>query len=303
MGSGMKRILGAGVFADTRARAAEPRCATLLSGSRALSSHPWPLQDVALKVGDLPGQMAFYRSLGFGVQESSPTAALLSAGTFHLTLRPLPDGRPRPPHTAGLFHFAILLHDRIELGSFLRHASRQAWNFVGAADHLVSEALYFSDPEGNGIEVYADRPRDLWQWSPAGEGSRRKISMDTLPLDLNALAGLPGPVWTGFRASTRLGHMHLTVGDLDRSQSFYESLGLHLTAGWGPFRFLSFDGYHHHIAINLVAGPNAAPVSRTDRGIDGFSLSRETVTAALPDPDGILLTPPQKPHPLLQSHA
>src|SRR5713226_8645907 len=141
----------------------------------------WPLRDVSLKVLDLPNQAAFYESFGMHRIESSKEQATLSAGEFRLTLRQLAGGRPRPAHSAGLFHFAILLPDRVALGAFLRHASQHRWNFSGAADHLVSEALYFTDPENNGIEVYVDRPRSEWRWEEA------RISMDTLPLDLHAL--------------------------------------------------------------------------------------------------------------------
>jgi catechol 2,3-dioxygenase len=177
------------------------------------------------------------------------------------------------------------VQDRETLGSFLRHAARHEWNFVGAADHLVSEALYFSDPEDNGIEVYADRPRETWQWTD------ERVNMATLALDLDELAALPGPDWSGFPLATCLGHMHLTVTNLDVSQKFYESLGLTVTANWGAFRFLSYDAYHHHIAINLAAGHNAAPVSPNASGLASFSLRRNTLTHSLIDPSRILVTP------------
>lgn len=251
-----------------------------------MSHASWPLRDVTLKALNLPRLVQFYSDFGFHIVEQSPEVATLAAGNgFRLTLQSLPDGRPRPPLTAGLFHFAILVEDRVTLASFLRHAARHRWTFAGAADHLVSEALYFSDPEDNGIEVYADRPADQWKWTD------RRVQMATLPLDLEALARTPGPEWSGFPPATRLGHMHLTVSDLDRSQEFYESLGMSLTANWGPFRFLSYDGYHHHLGINLAAGHHAAPVSPQISGLASFSLQRETLTADRADPSNILLTP------------
>ena len=255
-----------------------------------MSDTAWPLLDVALKALDLPALVRFYTDFGFQIVEQSQEFAMLAAGNgFRLTLWSLPNGRRRPPLTAGLFHFAVLLEDRVTLASFLRHAARHRWTFVGAADHLVSEALYFSDPEGNGIEVYADRPADHWQWTDL------RVHMATRPLDLEALARTQGPEWSGFPLRTRLGHMHLTVSDLDRSQEFYESLGMSLTANWGPFRFLSYDGYHHHLGINLAAGHNAAPVSPQISGLAGFSLQRETLTANRADPSQILLTPALAP--------
>jgi catechol 2,3-dioxygenase len=251
-----------------------------------MTSSPWPLRDVTLKVLDLPWQTAFYQEFGFRLLEHSAGSARLSAGDgFFLTLRHLPNGEPRPERTAGLYHFAILLPDRAALGSFLRHASGHRWNFVGAADHLVSEALYFSDPEENGIEVYADRPRGSWEWSGG------HITMATLPLDLRELSRSAGPQWNTFPKATRLGHMHLTVRDLDASQSFYELLGLRLTANWGHFRFLSWDGYHHHIALNLLAGHRPAPVTPGISGLDSFSICRDSVTSLLADPNGIALLP------------
>jgi catechol 2,3-dioxygenase len=260
-----------------------------------MRSSPWPLRDVTLKVLDLPRQSAFYKDFGFKQLARSNDSATLAAGHgFQLTLRTVPNLQPRPPLTAGLFHFAILVPDRAALGSFLRHASRHQWNFVGAADHLVSEALYFSDPEENGIEVYADRSNESWQW--AGD----RINMATLPLDLDELSVLPGPPkntdQVEFPSATRLGHMHLTVTNLGVSQQFYESLGLVLTANWGPFRFLSYDGYHHHVAINLAAGHNATPVSPQFSGMESFSVFRSTVKQPLTDPSHILVTPPDTLH-------
>jgi catechol 2,3-dioxygenase len=155
---------------------------------------------------------------------------------------------------------------------------------VGAADHRVSESLYFSDPEGNGIEVYADRPRSQWEWNGT------TVNMATLALDLRELASVPGPEWAGFPAGTRLGHMHLSVGNLDRSQEFYESLGLRLTLDWGSFRFFSWEGYHHHLALNLMEGRGAAPISPEISGLESFSIRRDTVAEKLVDPNGINIT-------------
>lgn len=247
----------------------------------------WPLAEVSLKVLDLRNQVRFYESFGMQRMESSEDKAVFSAGKFLLTLRQLTNGRPRPAHAAGLFHLAILVPNRATLGAFLRHASQHRWNFIGAADHLVSEALYFSDPENNGIEVYVDRPKNEWKWN---EG---RIAMDTLPLDLHALGQEGTDRWNGFPAATRLGHIHLTVSHLDESQDFYESLGLKLTSNWGAFRFLSWDAYHHHVAINLVAGRNAAPVATDVAGLESFSIAREALGKARFDPGHVLLTPPQ----------
>jgi catechol 2,3-dioxygenase len=244
----------------------------------------WPLNKLKLKVLHLDVLIEFYKSFGFQLLQKRKNQAVLGAGGgAELTLTQLENGRARPPKSAGLFHFALLLPDRASLGAFIRHVSDQTFQFVGAADHLVSEALYFSDPEGNGIEVYVDRPREKWQWNDS------TIVMDTLALDLRELARIPGPEWTGFPPATRLGHMHLTVCDLDSSQVFYESLGLKLTSDWGPFRFFSWEGYHHHLAINLLSGSDAEPVRHNMTGLDSFSIAEDTLRVPLTDPNGIVV--------------
>ncbi len=245
----------------------------------------WPLQDLTLKVLDLAAQVAFYEAFGFQLLEKGEQYAVLTAGEgARVKLRQLEKGRPRPPKTAGLFHFALLLPDRSSLGAFVRFLSRQSFRLEGAANHLVSESLYFSDAEGNGIEVYADRKREHWEWNG------NSVKMATIALDLEELASVPGSEWAGFPAGTRLGHMHLTVGDLDRAQEFYETLGLQLTLDWGSFRFLSWDSYHHHLAVNLAEGRNAAPATPEIAGLEWFSIHRDSVSRVLVDPDGIRIT-------------
>jgi catechol 2,3-dioxygenase len=244
---------------------------------------PWPLRELTLKVLDLPAQTAFYESFGLQVLERGKREAMLGAGEMLLRLKQLPGGKRRPPRTAGLYHFALLLPARQFLGAFLRTAYLNQWHFAGSADHLVSEALYFYDPEGNGIEVYADRPAESWDWV---DGT---VKMATWALDLDELTQLPGPEWKGFPAATRLGHVHLTVSDLDDSQEFYESLGMSVTLDWGTFRFMSWDGYHHHVAINLVEGRKAAVVTPEISGLESFSLNRDSVPGMIVDPNGIAL--------------
>jgi catechol 2,3-dioxygenase len=248
-----------------------------------MTTKPWPLRELTLKVLSLSKQIAFYEAFGLRLAEKNGTQAVLAAGGAQITLKQLSNGWPRPPKTAGLFHFALLLPDRLSLGAFVRFVSRYSFRLVGAADHLVSESLYFSDEEGNGIEVYADRPCESWKWT--GD----TVEMATIALDLEELASLPGPEWDGFPDGTRLGHMHLTVGNLDRSQEFYESLGLRQTLDWGAFRFLAWEGYHHHLAINLVEGRNAAPVSPEITGLESFSVRRDLLEKDRVDPSGIRL--------------
>ena len=147
----------------------------------------WPLGAVELKVLDLEREVAFYERFGLTRVEEADGSATLGAGAAPLLrLKELHGGRERPRRTAGLYHFAILLPSEEELGGFLRRTLEQRLPMTGTADHFVSQALYFDDPEGNGIEVYADRAPELWQWD-AGT-----VTMATDQLDIDGvLAVLP----------------------------------------------------------------------------------------------------------------
>jgi catechol 2,3-dioxygenase len=155
----------------------------------------------------------------------------------------------------GLYHFAILLPDREALGSFVGHLAATG-TYAGSADHFVSEALYLTDPDGLGIEVYADRPRSAWR------DDGRQLHMTTEPLDIRGLlAAARGRPWTGMPAGTIMGHVHLHVGDLDRAARFYhDGLGFDKVVWEYPGAlFMSAGGYHHHLATNTwSSGPPAS---------------------------------------------
>jgi catechol 2,3-dioxygenase len=178
-----------------------------------------------------------------------------------------PDAPPRPAGTTGLFHLAILVPSRLELARALRRVTESGWHLTGASDHLVSEAVYLRDPEGNGIEIYRDRPRAEWH-RDGGE-----IEMDTLPLDLEGVLGeladdnmAPG----GMAPGTRLGHVHLNVADIDASERFYAgALGFDVTVrGYPDALFVSAGGYHHHVGLNTWIGEGAPPPPPGARGLD-----------------------------------
>jgi catechol 2,3-dioxygenase len=248
-------------------------------------SNDWPLGAVELKVLDLEREVTFYEWFGLRRIGGDDHHAILGAdGRPLLRLAALPGGHERPRHTAGLYHFAILLPSEQELGGFLGRTLEERLPLTGTADHFVSQALYYDDPEGNGIEVYADRPRSEWQY-PNG---RLNIGTDHLDFDrLLRIADKPKPK---FSAETVLGHMHLNVGDLDASQTFYESIGMELTAEAGRvMRFLSWNGYHHHLGINVLEGPGAAPVEPQVRGLRQFEVRR--LEAPLIDPNGVTVSP------------
>ena len=209
----------------------------------------------------------------------------MEGGSPLLRLTALPGGRQRPRHTAGLYHFAILLPTEVQLGGFLQRVLEKRLPLTGTADHFVSQALYFDDPEGNGIEVYADRPRAEWQY-PNG-----RLNIGTEHLDFERLLRIASPPETKFPGGTVIGHVHLNVGDLDDSQAFYESLGMELMAEAGHvMRFLSWEGYHHHLGINLLEGRGAVPVEPDVRGLGSFEVRR--LDSLRTDPSGILLNPP-----------
>jgi catechol 2,3-dioxygenase len=247
---------------------------------------------VALTVRDLAAVREFYeRVVGLTTFESEAGRAVLGAG--ELALVELVEDRaapPRPPRTTGLFHLAVLVPDRVELARSLSRLVEARQPLQGASDHLVSEALYLADPEGNGIEIYRDRPQDEWR----RDGD--EIAMATLPLDLNdLLAELErdqdgGGEGDGVPPGTRIGHVHLNVADLDDGERFYSGeLGLDVTArGYPGALFLAAGGYHHHLGLNIWRGAGAPQPPPVALGLRWFELAPPSVTASedLADPSG-----------------
>jgi len=248
-------------------------------------STEWPLAGVELKVLDLEREVEFYERFGLSLLGGDASGATLGAdGVALLGLKALPDGRERPRHTTGLYHFAVLLPTEEELGGFLRRSLESRLPLTGTADHFVSQALYFDDPEGNGIEVYADRPRSEWEYVDG------RLNIGTSHLDFERLLRIAAAPREKFSGGTLLGHMHLNVADLDRSQAFYESMGMELTAKAGNvMRFMSWDGYHHHLGINVLEGRGASRVEPEVRGLEDFIV--RPLESPRTDPDGIVVRP------------
>jgi catechol 2,3-dioxygenase len=228
---------------------------------------------VTLTVGDLEPTQHFYeRAIGLEALERTGDSVRLGVGDRALVeLIGDPDAPPRPPGTTGLFHHAILVPNRLELARALRRVADEGWRFTGASDHLVSEALYLNDPEGNGIEIYWDRPRDEWRYTNG------ELEMATLPLDLDALVAELGdaePDGARMPEETRIGHVHLNVAELPSAEAFYGGgLGLDVTVrGYPGALFLSAGGYHHHIGLNTWAGEGAPPPPPGARGLAWFEL-------------------------------
>jgi catechol 2,3-dioxygenase len=220
---------------------------------------------VRLQISDLERSLDYYqRVLGFRIVEQSAGRAALAANgddSVLIELRERKGARAVPRRgLLGLYHYAILLPDRAALGRFLGHLM-ELGVYAGMSDHLVSEALYLTDPDGLGIEVYADRPRAQWAHSD------RQLAMATNPLDVRSVIGAAnGEPWGGMPAGTIVGHVHLYVGDISQAEAFYHrGLGLDKVVWSYPGAlFLSAGGYHHHLGTNTWAGPTAQPAGERE---------------------------------------
>ena len=215
---------------------------------------------VHLTVADLKRSLAYYRSeIGLEVlgRENGRASLGAAGGSELLVLVEEPGARPAHGYT-GLFHFALLVPERADLARWLAHAGRDGVELTGLSDHDVSEALYLRDPDGHGIEIYADRPREVW----AGEVGTR---LTTRPLDVPNLFGeLEDPAtapFDGLPPGTRMGHVHLKVASIPEAVAFYRDvLGFELTARLGDqAAFLAAGGYHHHLGANTWESAGATP--------------------------------------------
>lgn len=239
------------------------------------SIHPdTDLGEVKLKVRNLERSAQFYRDVvGLRIlrQDSNAVHFTADGKTVLLILESHPQSVILPQRTTtGLYHFAILLPSRKHLGLALKNLI-QAQIQIGQADHLVSEALYISDPEGNGIEIYRDRPRDTWKRDAQGN-----YAMATDPIDWEGLLEEAGDdAWTGLPPETKIGHVHLHVSDLQSSNEFYTRLlGFDIVGNYAGFSalFVSAGGYHHHLGLNIWAGAGAPNPPVHAAGLDYYTV-------------------------------
>jgi catechol 2,3-dioxygenase len=240
---------------------------------------------VRLTVGDLDRTRDFYRD-AIGLTELPAEDGVVRLGAGERPIVELvgdPDAPPRPRGSSGLFHLAILVPSRPDLARTLQRIAEAGWRLSGASDHLVSEALYTSDPEGNGIELYRDRPRDQW---PVRDG---ELQMDTLPLDLDGVLGelRREDANAGMPSGTRIGHVHLNVGDLTAAEAFYSgALGFDVTVrGYPGALFVSAGGYHHHLGLNTWAGDGAPSPPPGSRGLREFEIVLPSADAVAAEED------------------
>ena len=235
-------------------------------------SRPLHVGQAHLVVADLDLLSRYYQQvLGLKPLEGSASGVVLGAGGKPLlTLTTRGDAARAPRNAAGLFHNAFLMPNRAELAHWLAHAAHLGIQFDGASDHLVSEAIYLTDPEGNGIEVYRDRNPDEWTYNADGT-----VEMATDRLDLQALyESAPKAAWPGMDADAAIGHIHLQVGNVPEADRFYEGvLGLKKMASYPGASFFASGAYHHHIAANVWNSRNATARTGAMTGLNDYALA------------------------------
>lgn len=257
---------------------------------------------VALRVTDLDRLVAFYRDVvGLSVHERDAERATLGADEPLLELRADPDAPERAREETGLFHTAFRVPSRGALGGALSRI-RERWRLDGASDHLVSEALYLTDPEGNGVEIYRDRPEERWPITEDGT-----VGMETLPLDTDVIAERATPEGTAPEGTT-VGHVHLEVSSLPAARTFYvDALGLRVRQALEGALFVAAGDYHHHVGLNtwngrtrplagrglawfeLLVPADALETTRERLEEHGVEVGGGDATLAVSDPDGIEL--------------
>jgi catechol 2,3-dioxygenase len=242
------------------------------------SRTPLHVGAVGLKVRDLARLTGFYGDvLGLAVLDRGKDSATLGAGDVPLLhLEHRPDAKPDDPRTAGLYHTAFLMPTRGDLARWILHVARNKVPLTGASDHAVSEAFYLDDPEGNGIEVYYDRPAETWQWT----GNDLRITTDPLDVDSILREVPPTATFPGAPDGLRIGHVHLRVGDVARAETFYrDALGLDVTRRRHGASFMSSGRYHHHIAANVWHSAGAGRREENRAGLSWLSLEAADGTA------------------------
>ena len=230
---------------------------------------PLHIGAVGITVRDLDQALDFYHNIvGLSVLERGENAAQLGVGdVILLELMHRPESQSDDPRTAGLYHVAFVMPTRADLARWMLHLSSADLPIVGANDHGVCEAFYLNDPEGNGVEIYADRPAETWHWS---EG---QVLMPSKPLDIEDLLLAADAAEETTPAELRVGHVHLRVGDLGTAEAFYRgALGLDLTRRRSGASFMSSGGYHHHVATNVWDSRDAGPRDHHRAGLSWFSI-------------------------------
>jgi catechol 2,3-dioxygenase len=236
------------------------------------SRTPLHIGMIGLVARDLDRLARFYREL-LGLRELTRTGEIVRLGAGHVPLIEIehrPKAKPDDPAQAGLYHTAFLMPTRSDHARWIKHIARNKVPITGASDHGVSEAFYLDDPEGNGIEVYNDRPRERWTWESG------LVTMVTKQLDIEAiLEEIDGSdaTYGEAPAGLRIGHVHLRVGSVQKAEEFYRgALGLDLTRRRGGATFMSSGGYHHHVGANVWHSDGAGKRDPDHAGLAWFSM-------------------------------
>lgn len=246
-----------------------------------LQTQTWPLGKVVLKVQDLDLMTRYYQEVvGLSVLRADVESAALGVKADNRELVELVKIEPASPkHTAGLFHLALLLPSRADLGAFLHHMVTKQYRLEGASDHGYSEALYFTDPEGNGIEIYADKPKSEWDIRPDG-----KIAGITIAMDAEGVYQSMKQPFMGMPSGTIMGHVHLTVSNLEEAERFYQNiLGISLKYDYSRHaKFFAFGEYHHHLGANTWGGVNLPAPEDNQLGLAAYTweFSQEALAQA-----------------------
>ncbi|MER2088704.1 MAG: VOC family protein [Sporosarcina sp.] len=225
--------------------------------------------EVHLNVLDLDRSVRFYKEvIGFKILEQESNRVVLTAdGKMPLLIIEQPENvTQKEPRRSGLYHFALLLPERADLGAIIKHFVQHNIR-IGASDHKVSEALYLSDPDGNGIEIYTDRDPDVWIWENG------KVAMSTDPLDgEDIIAESAGKTWDGLPTGTVMGHIHLHVANLPETEVFYNALGFEVVTNYPQALFMSNGKYHHHIGLNTWNGEGVTRPKAGSVGLQSYTL-------------------------------
>lgn len=236
------------------------------------------IEKVTLTVGDLEQSIDFYKNiLGFTVVTQSDSQASLGTPNGDIILDLIEDtlATLASKRETGLYHFAILVPKREDLAAVLKHIIKMEYPLVGASDHHFSEAIYLEDPDHIGIEIYADRPKQTWNYQANGD-----VMAPTLPLDVENLFHAYQYTWTGFPNGTIIGHLHFHVASIGKARAFYvDQLGMDVMMEMeGHMLFVSGQGYHHHIGLNTWHGTAAKVPDQTRYGIHAATLQVDNST-------------------------
>ncbi|MBG9796570.1 VOC family protein [Brevibacillus laterosporus] len=271
-----------------------------------MNFHGYPytfVSQVHLIIENIERSIAFYKDmLGLQILDRTETKVVFTAnGKTPLVTIEQPDNvAPKEPWKTGLYHFALLVPSRADLANTLLHLLQEGYPLQGASDHLVSEAVYLADPDGNGIEIYVDRPSETWVW----EGD--SVGMSTEPLDIEGLLQENKEEnWKGLPSGTIMGHIHLQVANLQQAEEFYtQGLGFEVVSRYGSQAlFISTGKYHHHIGLNTWVSAGASAPSPNSVGLQSYTLvlpdeeSRERMVqqvksfgASIKEENGIMIT-------------